>query len=116
MGRQFEMVTAFSREGPTKVYVQHRLREKGTVIDEFLQANASFYVCGDAATMAKDVNNTLISILANQRGVSQKEAAALIKKMRESNRYQVRYYPCISVPIEQRSFLLTSMCRRIFGD
>jgi NADPH-ferrihemoprotein reductase len=90
MGDQFEMVTAFSREGPTKIYVQQRLREKGSMVNELIQRNASFYVCGDAATMAKDVNSTLITILADQRGVSHNEAVSLVKEMRNSNRYQVR--------------------------
>lgn len=107
MGDRFEMVTAFSREGPAKVYVQHRLKEKGTVINELIQANASFYVCGDAATMAKDVSSTLINILADHRGVSQKDAAGLVKDMRESNRYQVCSCPCHSMPTERKSFILT---------
>jgi methionine synthase reductase len=52
--------TAFSREGPEKVYVQTRMRENGArLVDLLLDEDAVFFVCGDGAAMAKDVRSTV---------------------------------------------------------
>ncbi|HLH54693.1 MAG TPA: sulfite reductase subunit alpha [Verrucomicrobiae bacterium] len=51
--------TAFSRDQPEKIYVQHRMREQARELFKWLEEGAYFYVCGDAARMAKDVDATL---------------------------------------------------------
>lgn len=88
MGNDFELVTAFSREGPQKVYVQHRMRERAEDINKLLQQKANFYVCGDAANMARDVSTILGQILAKQRNVPESKGEELVKAMRASNQYQ----------------------------
>jgi NADPH-ferrihemoprotein reductase len=88
MNGQFELITAFSRDGPKKVYVQHRLKERGAEIDALLQQRAYFYVCGDAANMAREVNDTLAQIIVEQRGVDKKKADDIVKGMRASGQYQ----------------------------
>ncbi|KAF1348008.1 NADPH-cytochrome P450 reductase [Delphinella strobiligena] len=88
MGDNFEMITAFSREGPKKVYVQHLLRERAAEIDKLLQQKAYFYVCGDAANMAREVNAVLAQIISEQRGVPESKAEEIVKAMRSSNTYQ----------------------------
>jgi NADPH-ferrihemoprotein reductase len=90
MGDKFELVLAFSREGGKKVYVQHRLRERSKEINELLEQKAYFYVCGDAANMAREVNTVLAQILSEQRGISEAKAEEIVKNMRASNQYQVR--------------------------
>ena len=90
MGDKFEMVTAFSRDGPKKVYVQHLLKTRGKEINELLEKKAYFYVCGDAANMAREVNAVLAQILAEQRGISEAKAEEIVKNMRAANQYQVR--------------------------
>ncbi len=93
MGDNFELVTAFSREGAKKVYVQHRLKEQAKEINELLLKKAYFYVCGDAANMAREVNTVLGQILAEQRGISDAKADEIVKNMRAANQYQVRSQP-----------------------
>ncbi|KAF2103566.1 hypothetical protein NA57DRAFT_32674 [Rhizodiscina lignyota] len=88
LGDKFEMYTAFSRDGPEKVYVQHKIKEQAAEIDKLLQQKAFFYVCGDAANMARDVNALLIKIISEQRGVSEQKAEDVVKQMRASNQYQ----------------------------
>lgn len=88
MGDNFELVTAFSREGPEKVYVQHRMRERAEEINALLQQKAYFYVCGDAANMARDVSTILGQIMAKQRNVPESKGEELVKAMRTSNQYQ----------------------------
>jgi len=56
--------TAFSREGPQKVYVQQRLREVGGEVWRLMEAGGHFYVCGDAGSMAGAVEATLLDIIA----------------------------------------------------
>lgn len=88
MGDQFVMHTAFSREGPSKVYVQHLLKQQGKEINELLEKKAYFYVCGDAANMAREVNTVLAQIIAEHRGVSEAKAEEIVKNMRAANQYQ----------------------------
>lgn len=87
------MVTAFSREGANKVYVQHRLQEQAKEVNELLQQKAYFYVCGDAANMAREVNTVLVKVIAEQRGLPESKAEEIVKSMRSANQYQVRYSP-----------------------
>jgi len=43
--------TAFSRDGPSKVYVQDLIAQQGAEVWELLEAGAVVYVCGDARRM-----------------------------------------------------------------
>jgi hypothetical protein len=93
------LVTAFSRESSKKVYVQHRLKERSAEISELLSQKAFFYVCGDAANMAREVNTVLAQIIAEGRGVSEAKAEEIVKNMRAANQYQVcliPYFPSLS--------------------
>jgi hypothetical protein len=84
------MITAFSRDGPKKVYVQHNLKARAKEINELLEQKAYIYVCGDAANMAREVNTILAQILAEQRGITEAKAEEVVKNMRAANQYQVR--------------------------
>ncbi|KAI2628374.1 NADPH-cytochrome P450 reductase [Xylaria nigripes] len=88
LGDKFELVTAFSREGPKKVYVQHRLQERAQEINELLLQKAYLYVCGDAANMAREVNTVLGQIIAKQRGLPESKGEEIVKNMRTANQYQ----------------------------
>ena len=61
-----KFVTAFSRDQAHKIYVQHRMLENAAELFDWLENGAIFYVCGDAARMAKDVDTAL----ASNRGTS----------------------------------------------
>lgn len=91
LGDKFSFITAFSREGPQKVYVQHRLLEHSKEVNELLEQKAYFYVCGDAANMAREVNAALGKIMSEQRGIPESKAEEIVKSMRSSNQYQVCY-------------------------
>ncbi|KAJ9669599.1 hypothetical protein H2201_000466 [Coniosporium apollinis] len=88
LGDSFELHTAFSREGPNKVYVQHKLQENAKEINELLQQKAYFYVCGDASNMAREVNSLLAKIIAEQRGLPESKGEDIVKAMRAANQYQ----------------------------
>nr|UWK20233.1 cytochrome P450 reductase [Trichoderma calamagrostidis] len=88
LGDKFELVTAFSRESSNKVYVQHRLKERSAEISDLLSQKAYFYVCGDAANMAREVNSVLTQIIAEGREVPESKAEEIVKNMRAANQYQ----------------------------
>eukprot|EP00741_Cyanophora_paradoxa_P016884 tig00020943_g16307.t1 len=80
---------AFSREGAGKVYVQHKLAEDGRLLWPLLRdRGAYFYVCGDARAMAKDVSKAVHAVAEGAGGLSPDEAAAFVKHMHASGRYQ----------------------------
>ena len=89
MGGAFSLVTAFSREGSNKVYVQHRLEELAQEVNQLLEQGAYFYVCGDAANMAREVNIVLGKIISKERDLTPAQGEDIVKRMRVSNLYQV---------------------------
>lgn len=78
---------AFSRDQEEKIYVQHRMLEKGAELWKWIEGGAYFYVCGDAKRMAKDVDVALQQIVAQEGKMSETEAADYVKAMRKSKRY-----------------------------
>jgi NADPH-ferrihemoprotein reductase len=88
LGDKFEMYTAFSRDGPKKVYVQNKLEEAGEEVNKLLEQKAYFYVCGDAAHMAREVNTLLGKIISKYRNISETKGEEIVKAMRASNQYQ----------------------------
>jgi sulfite reductase (NADPH) flavoprotein alpha-component len=83
---------AFSRDQNDKVYVQHKLYEKGAQIWQWLQEGAYFYVCGDADPMAKDVESTLLRICQDFGKLSPQDALNYIKQLRSQKRYLADIY------------------------
>lgn len=83
---------AFSRDQPHKVYVQHKMLEKGAELWEWLEKGASFYVCGDAERMAGDVHDALLKIAQEHGGKSADEAAEYLSQLKKEKRYQRDVY------------------------
>lgn len=79
--------TAFSRDQAEKIYVQHRMLEKGKELWQWLEEGAHFYVCGDASRMAKDVDNALITIAQQHGALSSEDAQDYIQQLSKNNRY-----------------------------
>ena len=83
---------AFSRDQEEKVYVQHRLQEKGAQVYRWLMNGAHFYVCGDATRMAADVDIALHHIFQQHGTMSAEEAAVAVETLRHEKRYQRDVY------------------------
>jgi sulfite reductase alpha subunit-like flavoprotein len=79
--------TAFSRDQARRVYVQHRMREHGEILWRWLEDGAHFYVCGDAARMAKDVDVTLTNIIKAHGGMSESAAHEYKRELIADKRY-----------------------------
>ncbi len=83
---------AWSRQGEHKVYVQHKITERAAEVWNWLQQGAHIYVCGDAARMARDVENALIEVIETQGKLSRDEAEDYLNDLREDKRYQRDVY------------------------
>ncbi|KAJ1726659.1 hypothetical protein LPJ61_005038, partial [Coemansia biformis] len=92
-----QIITAFSRDQPQKVYVQHRLAEHAELVYRTLLCGqdklggpprAHVYVCGDAKSMAKDVSKALTALISEREGVAESVAAKWVSEMRRLSRYQ----------------------------
>lgn len=68
--------------------MQHRLKERAAEINKMLEDRAYFYVCGDAANMAREVNTIVGQIIAQERGLPESKGEDVVKQMRASNKYQ----------------------------
>ena len=86
------MDVAFSRDGPAKVYVQHKMLARAEELWGWLRDGAFVYVCGDEKRMAKDVDAALRQIAQEQGGMSEAEAAAHWEELRDAGRYQRDVY------------------------
>ena len=83
---------AWSRDQEKKIYVQDKIRENSTALWQWLQEGAYFYVCGDASKMAKDVEQTLLDVIAKEGNLSPDEAEDYLNELREEKRYQRDVY------------------------
>ena len=79
--------TAFSRDQPEKIYVQHRMLDHATEIFAWLEQGAHVYVCGDASRMAKDVDAALHQIVERAGNKSAPDAVAYVQDLRTAKRY-----------------------------
>lgn len=78
---------AWSRDQSEKVYVQHKILEKGAQLWSWLQDGAVFYVCGDASRMAKDVDQALRTIAQEHGSMNEDDSAVWIKSLQKEKRY-----------------------------
>uniref|UniRef100_UPI0033429F1B assimilatory sulfite reductase (NADPH) flavoprotein subunit n=1 Tax=Castellaniella defragrans TaxID=75697 RepID=UPI0033429F1B len=78
---------AFSRDQSEKIYVQHRLAERGAEVYDWIEGGAHVYVCGDAAHMARDVHTTLLEIACDRGGLDAEGARHWLDGLAAQGRY-----------------------------
>ncbi len=91
-GTLTRLTTAFSRDQAEKIYVQHRMKEEGAELFDWLQRGAYFYVCGDAGNMARDVDAALHGIVEQHGGMSAGKAVEYVDAMKKEKRYRKDVY------------------------
>ena len=83
---------AWSRDQQQKVYVQDKLREQGAELWRWINDGAHIYVCGDANRMAKDVEQTLLDVIAEFGAMDAEAADEFLSELRVERRYQRDVY------------------------
>ncbi|MFN3389006.1 MAG: assimilatory sulfite reductase (NADPH) flavoprotein subunit [Allosphingosinicella sp.] len=92
-GTLTRMDVAFSRDrGQPKAYVQHRMLERAAELYAWIEEGAHLYVCGDEKSMARDVHETLIQIVASEGRVERDTAEDYVRRLAADHRYQRDVY------------------------
>ncbi len=86
-GNLTHLDVAFSRDQDQKIYVQHRLIERGAELWQWIQGGAAVYVCGDAEFMAPDVHTALRTIIATHSDRTEVLAEEYLSEMVTNKRY-----------------------------
>jgi len=73
---------AWSRDGASRVYVQHRLQSAAEVLRQWVEQGAAIYVCGSLAGMAPGVDAVLREALGEGK----------LEQLRENGRYRRDVY------------------------
>jgi sulfite reductase (NADPH) flavoprotein alpha-component len=84
--------TAFSRDQPEKIYVQHKMWKHGQEFFEWLQSGSYVYLCGAKEPMSMDVEQTILKIIAHYGERSEEEAKAYLENLKETGRYLTDVY------------------------
>ncbi|KAI0356488.1 assimilatory sulfite reductase [Trametes cingulata] len=83
---------AFSRDGPRKVYIQHKMREHGADLARMLwDERGVFYLCGPTWPVP-DVYEALVDALVGHAGVSRERAGDFLEGLKEEERYVLEVY------------------------
>jgi sulfite reductase (NADPH) flavoprotein alpha-component len=68
------------------------MMENAPQVWAWLEEGACFYVCGDARRMARDVDQALHRIVAEQGRLSDDAARAYVAELKRAKRYQRDVY------------------------
>ncbi|KNC84683.1 hypothetical protein SARC_03117 [Sphaeroforma arctica JP610] len=87
---QLDLVTAFSRDQPDKVYVQHEMINRGKDIWDLIHnGKAVVYVCGNSKRMPDDVKKALRTIAQTHAPMTEDEASSYITQLETARRLQL---------------------------
>jgi len=81
------VITAFSQETTTKVYVQDQIASNFNMLWPFIEKGATIYSCGDVK-VGIAVKDTLIECIAKNKNCSISEATRYIQEMQQNHKYQ----------------------------
>ena len=93
-GALTHLIVSFSRDMNTidngkPRYVQDSMKlHAGALYRLITETEVVFYVCGDASNMAKDVRQTMIDIIQNERGCDLDQANTIFKEFVDTKRYK----------------------------
>lgn len=78
---------AFSRDGPNKVYIQHKMLEDSETLAQMLHDDeGAFYLCGPTWPVP-DVYEALVNALVKYKGMDAAAAGDYLENLKEEERY-----------------------------
>lgn len=83
---------AFSRDQQEKIYVQHRIKEQGAELFQWLEAGAYVYICGKKDPMSTDVENALIDVIVVHGNKTKEAATAYFNELKDNHRFHKDVY------------------------
>lgn len=86
-GTLAKLDVAWSRDQKEKLYVQHLMVQSGAELWNWLENGASFYVCGDASRMAKDVDQALFKVIEEHGKLAPEDVTSFITQLKKDKRY-----------------------------
>ncbi|GEK31212.1 sulfite reductase [NADPH] flavoprotein alpha-component [Kurthia zopfii] len=86
-GNLSKLSLAFSRDQEEKIYVQHRIEESSEEFFNWLENGAFVYICGDEKHMAKDVEQAIKMVIANEGNLDEFAAAAYLNDLKNNKRF-----------------------------
>jgi len=83
---------AFSRDQKQKIYIQHRMQEDASVLNDYLlKRRGTFYLCGPTWP-AEDVRMAIEGAFVAEGGLSEEAAAAKLQELKELGQYILEVY------------------------
>ncbi|KAG6903382.1 hypothetical protein C0995_013135 [Termitomyces sp. Mi166 len=83
---------AFSRDGPKKVYIQHKMLEDSEALAKMLHDDEGvFYLCGPTWPVP-DVYQALVNALVKYKGSDPVKAGEYLESLKEEERYVLEVY------------------------
>uniref|UniRef100_A0A1B6IAI2 NADPH-dependent diflavin oxidoreductase 1 n=3 Tax=Homalodisca liturata TaxID=320908 RepID=A0A1B6IAI2_9HEMI len=86
--RKLTLLTAFSRDQPHKIYVQHIIEKESSLIYRWLERGCWIYVAGNANNMPAAVRNAFVAVLQDKGGLVPQQADDFITSMESKGMYQ----------------------------
>ncbi|CAI7859324.1 unnamed protein product [Closterium sp. NIES-53] len=83
------LFVAFSRDQPSKVYVQHLIRAQARQVWHLLQQGAAVFIAGSANKMPADVMRALEDVVRREGGVEEEQARLWVKALQRAGRLMV---------------------------
>ncbi|USP74854.1 cytochrome P450 reductase 2 [Curvularia clavata] len=87
LGNKLEIVTAFSRQGETRVYVQDRVAEHAAQVLEMLDIGANIYVCGKSA-MSREVDRKIEEAVERCKGLKDGEGKEWVNGLKRRGKWK----------------------------
>ena len=84
--------TAFSRDQEEKIYVQHKMLQKGVEFFHWLEEGSYVYICGSKEPMSVDVEETVVKIIEHFGKRTKEQAQQYLLNLKEEGRYTTDVY------------------------
>ena len=80
---------AFSRDQSQKIYVQHKMIERGAELWKLIHDEGAFiYLSGNAKRIPVDIEDALVTIFKEHGGLDPSDANAYLSNLRRAGRFQ----------------------------